>query len=158
MELFERINKACAAANTIPHINEGGCCVFAHALGAQLAKEGQDVAWVALRHSPREPSVLDVARLIHNRNDVWEWFTNGISFFHVALQLQVGEDFYIIDSRGIKNVPQYTAAYGLVVSPGTFSIAQLRAFSAPNGGMWNSAFNRKLGVPRIKAAVKTAFS
>lgn len=144
--------------NRNPYINNGGCCVFAAAVGEQLQKRGVET-WVIVGTYPEtfdddEDGYHDIdiryveAKL--KKKPLYVWNDNNIFFTHVGLGFRIGDRFYNYDSHGVRTEDFYLGEYMLY--KGGLSVETARFLADQEDG-WNECFDRSQ-IPDLRRYIR----
>lgn len=136
---------------TYPHINLGGCCVFAAIVAEELIKHdiqavGIVAAWSAGRHS----ATIDKARINIRKNTINEWKDNGIALNHVGLEFKIKGKKKHYDTNGI--IPALKEFDSMPIYKGRLQLGELKALAAKRSG-WNETFSRR-NIPALRQLIK----
>lgn len=155
-----RVLAECIHKN-VPSVNYGGCAVVAGHVAKALNGLGIEAEVITPSYGLAPASVRENVTRPHDPD---EWRDAGVAHQHLAVRFRLAGRVYTWDSNGLRRSAkqfggkhwmdpkraEYTAA-GKFGSGHTADEA-LAMTRRPSG--WNSAFNRKYGIPRIKAAVQ----
>ena len=141
-----------------PHINCGGCCVYAAMVVAALKKhdiEGKGIVASYWAGSPgwmsTDVATIDKARKKIQKNDINEWQSNGISFAHVGVEFTVDGVKRHYDTDGVRKAGKLLDS--MPIYTGRMEYIELRALAGSKKG-WNPSFNRK-DIPALRRLVKS---
>lgn len=135
-----------------PEVNHGGCGVYAAKVAMALQDRGIEV-WGVIS-SPLRNDDLNIVRNESNPRTVRQWNDAGVIFNHVLVQFEHRGRIYTHDARNtsagkLKREP----TFGGLICPGYLTVPEMVTLAAHPKG-WNSAFDRKAGIPVIKKAIR----
>lgn len=145
-----------------PSLNQGGCAIYAHALGVKLREQGFDVKVVSVGSSHYKGRFFnDIQKLREEYSGVLTpeiLASNEIECAHMYCQVELFDKTYYIDSKGIQEASdddmlQYMD-WNLSID-GILSLEDCDEVAKCEG--WNYRFDRTL-IPEIYEYVKDAFN
>jgi len=163
MQLIEQLRAlGSECEDTIPCLNQGGCCVYAAHVAKRLQELGIPV-WgiVADRDSKDKGININDVRLNcgpdNSPKGVLEWNAEGVEFYHVLLQFVHEGKIWTHDSgtttdQRLTNDP----TLGAPIIDGNLTVGELSALARDK--RWNPSFDRPTGRPAIKASIATYLS
>jgi hypothetical protein len=166
MYIVKRIKSLCNSFgdNNIYYINQGGCCVFANLLVKALMKHNIEAGGIVLsweaKYFNENNNSFDQIRNSSRKNDPTEWNSNGVRFWHVAVEFKHKGKTYRADSDGIEEVRIKTKSEfrNAPVYNGYLTPEELNDFSSnKHRHCWNSIFDRD-DIPRIQRLVEQHLS
>jgi len=146
----------------VPNLNYGGCAVFAHALGAELEKNGfkTNIVSIGFFLPENDPNSI-VKNLKRNNAEITpdSLHQNGMGLCHLLVEVIDGGECYYLDSNGI-NVPVDENAIIFqdrrLFIDGRMSIEDCGTIANIEYG-WNERFDRQF-IPMIYDYVKMKLS
>ena len=151
MNLFEALNTLGQRINkSYPNINNGGCCVYAAAVGEELLKRGVNVRTVVANSYDASLNINKARKGVNNTNQKDEWNQAGVYFNHVGVEFKLGGKWFLYDSDGVNPRGKKLGSYK--VHPGFLSVEEAKALAAEAKG-WNDSFNRR-SIPALKKHIK----
>lgn len=149
---IRKINKLMQTINSeIPHINCGGCGVFASLLYPFLQELGTKPIIRLVHRSETNTDLSDIRRQLEDTNSCLDW-QQHTWFTHLLIEFTNDGKQYVIDSTGIFNLDksEYYACEG------AFSYEEVKYFAASPSG-WNTMFPRRT-IPVITKKLSSGFS
>lgn len=155
MSLLEALRQSGAWANrTIPHLNCGGCAVYAAAVATLLDARG--VLALGLVETDWFDGVKDLgaARRKNGRppRTVRDWNASGVHFSHVQVAAWIDGQWWSHDSN--RTIPFVRSNAYLA---GWLSVQELQNIARCRVG-WNRSFNRKLYLRSVKMVTRKYLS
>lgn len=148
MDLIETLNVLGSRIEEIfPHINAGGCCVFAAEAAKHLELAGCSVR-ILVGDNDTSADINDVRPNLES-NTVVNWNDNEIYFGHVIVEFECKGITYHYDSTGVHAPSLRTALYGYNIVDGFLTTKEATELAECSRG-WNSFFDRD-DIPQIKA-------
>lgn len=158
MDLIPTLRRMGRAANRkFPSLNHGGCCVYASEVGRRLEDAGLTVRVVSGRpwaweadQSPTDKVREVLLKNNRNVNSKHNWSSNGIDFWHVAVQFMHDGKWYSCDSDSVhRGIDRFGKRRLMHKAPGSgFTVNEAIGFAEEVEG-WNSCFNRT-DIPAVK--------
>ncbi len=137
-----------------PLINYGGCCVYASMVSIELRKKGIAARGIVSSYYAETcDTTIDEARKKVRENNVFEWNSNGINFFHVGLEFDYKGKTRHYDSTGVCVAKKKLDK--MPIYAGRLTHAELKALASKQDG-WNSRFDRK-NIPALRKLVRSYF-
>ncbi len=135
-----------------PNIDSGGCCVYASIVAAALKKHDIEAVGIVASWTA-EGSRLNIDKIRTNieKNTVFTWNDNGISFTHVGLEFRINGRLKYYDSKGVKRANGTLDE--MKVYKGRLSCDEMKKLAADWKG-WNRSFNRD-DIPALRRLVKS---
>ena len=137
---------------TVPRLNYGGCGVFAILLGEHLVNFGLNIKYhYILRY---KSDIKRANEAVNNRD--W-WGLECTSWTHIIISIN---DRYYVDSTGIYKKKLDLISQHITTNPDRAKITigvpkELIEVHIDNEDLWNSVFNRKREIPKIKRILTT---
>jgi hypothetical protein len=152
MNLTRRLNRLGSAVNVVsPHINHGGCCIYAALVAEELNKQGIHAAGIVTDGWSTPDAHIDEVRPFIKINTIDEWENNGVSFNHVAVEYTIDGKTRHYDTSGVKK-PNKRTFCGKRMYEGRLTLKEMKDLAARKQG-WNRDFNRA-HIPMIRNMVK----
>lgn len=162
MNLIATLRKLGQQANEqFPYLNHGGCCVYAAEVGRILQTAGMTVRVVSGRPwgwgTGQSIDKVREVLLKHQRNvnSKYNWSSNGIDFYHIAVQV-IGPNgkWYSCDSNSCRvGATHFGEGRRMITAPGTgFTVEEAIGF-AEEGPGWNDTFDRSL-IPHVHKLIR----
>lgn len=140
MDLRELDNNLKAIGNNFTRVNYGGCGCVAAMLAIALRPTFLIMRIVQVNGWGGTSGNLDSIREgmvdTHSKS---EWTRNGISFGHLWVEVFIDEEWYGLDSDGIRPLDEVHKEYG-IPTEGSFTIDEVQALAANE--TWNPEFDR----------------
>lgn len=137
-------------------LNRGGCGIFAYHVAKYLQRYYP--TRIALINMYKNGlSIDEIKPNINNKNDINEWYENGLDFHHVMVELDYPNGLtYLYDSNGLTditfNLPyEFSGKLGGFLTP-----EELKPLISRSEG-WNHEYNRKINTPIIKKITRSYF-
>lgn len=143
-----------------PHINYGGCCVFAAMIAKHLEKHTETRIvvgdWAALDDDTGDNiRNIDDARPSVRKNTMVEWNNGGVQFGHVLVEITYKRKKYHVDARGVFPAAERDPSFRYPIYNGSLTLKEAAKLGASSKG-WNTTFDRE-EIPMIKRAVNKYF-
>jgi hypothetical protein len=137
-------------------INHGGCAIYAANVAMALNDVGVTV-WAVVSSALRDDD-LNVVRNQSRPRTLHAWNNAGVYINHVLVQFEYRSRIWTHDARNttcrkIKREP----TYGGRLVPGYLTLPELVTIAMARKG-WNPAFDRRSGIPAIRAAVRRLYA
>jgi hypothetical protein len=138
-----------------PHINEGGCAVFA-AIVAPYLNELTPTK-IKVINDDTTTTIERARDLGLKRKDAQGWYMNGIEFCHVIMEFNDGGTKYFYDADGIytHKHPYIRNRKNMKMYKGALSICETKSIARTATG-WNRTFPRE-SIPRLRKIAKHFF-
>ena len=154
MDLEQKLNRLGKEVyERYPDINNGGCCVYAAMIVAELKKLNIPAKGIIASHSAAYSDGIDKVRPLIENNTIYEWRANGVCFSHVGVEFTLNGKKKHYDTAGVHKA--CSKLDGMPIYKGRMEYAELRALAAKKHG-WNTCFNRK-HIPAVRRLVKSFF-
>lgn len=131
-----------------PKINNGGCCVFAALVTAELQRLGINARGIVATYNPEKH--IDKVRPKVSSNTLDEWENNGINFTHVGVEYEIDGTVKHYDSNGVRDCGKKLMHW--YIYKGRLLLEEMKELSRTGRG-WNPSFKRK-DVPALKRIIK----
>lgn len=164
--IIELSNLAEDARSHVPCINFGGCCVFAVAVVKMLNKLiAPERVRIKLREyngsSNQDLTIEEIKQRLHS-NSMALWNEQGVTFNHVFLEINIGDEILHYDSDGIFHL-KYADVWGqfthsaitvnYIIREGVLSLEDAEELA--NQTKWNKCFER-WRIPHLQAVIDAA--
>ena len=159
MDIVAKLNQlGIEVKRRYPNINNGGCCVYAAMITAALKKHNIEAKGIVASHGAGRPgwmkkdiATINKARKNIQKNTIYEWQTNGISFAHVGVEFKVDGVKRHYDTEGVHKAGKQLDS--MPIYAGRMEYVELRALAGKKDG-WNTQFNRR-HIPELRRLVKS---
>lgn len=160
-ELRKRLRKLSAAAQgRFPHLNYGGCCVFAAAVAKELEKHGIQYEVMVTGSKSR-----NIGEIRPPKNTVDAWNGVGVDFGHVGVRMRLRGRWYTYDSEAfLRHKHRFGFRYVDTYGGGTVrwessagGITAKEAKELADEPRWNRQFWSPENVRAVRSMVRKAF-
>jgi len=134
------------------YVNYGGCACVA-AMIAEQVRTVYPVMRITSCGSDlyHHPNLDEIRSLVSNPLDKYLWLDNGLRFDHVWVEICVDDQWYALDSTGVKPVGEMYDDWERPAA-GSFTLEEIESLAYQPG--WNDTFNRDQ-LPAIEQVIQT---